>query len=211
MIQDAYQSLTKYRLVGRSIQGIGGGGILTLGEIIVTDLVPLAVRGAWFGYLGSMWAIGSVTGPLMGGAFAQNVTWRWIFWINLPIIGIGIVLITLYLKLSHTTGGLAAKIRRFDWFGSVIFTASTLSFLIPVTWGGVMYDWDSWHTLVPMLVGVAGIVGFGFWECRLSLKAFDSEGNLKPGKNVEPIIRFSIFNNWTMRSMFSYPRIYSSF
>lgn len=62
-------------LVGRSIQGIGGGAIMTLGEILVTDMVPLAVRGAWFGYLGAMWAIGSVSGPLIGGAFAQNVSW----------------------------------------------------------------------------------------------------------------------------------------
>jgi len=69
------------------LRGVGGGGILTLGEIIVTDLVPLSVRGAWFGYLGSMWAIGSVTGPLMGGAFAQNVSWTWIFWyVNVSVI-----------------------------------------------------------------------------------------------------------------------------
>ena len=64
-------------LYRRTIQGIGGGGIMTLGEILVTDLVPLSVRGVWFGYLGSMWAIGSVSGPLVGGAFAQNVSWRW--------------------------------------------------------------------------------------------------------------------------------------
>ncbi|KAL3423478.1 MFS multidrug transporter [Phlyctema vagabunda] len=185
-------------LAGRSVQGIGGGGILTLGEILVTDLVPLSVRGAWFGYLGSMWAIGSVTGPLMGGAFAQNVSWRWIFWINLPIIGVGAILIAIFLKLSRTTGGLLAKARRFDWLGAVIFTAATLSFLIPLTWGGVNYPWDSWHTLVPLLVGVAGIVGFGFWEYRLSMKAFSPEGALLPGNNIEPIIRFSIFNNWTM-------------
>ena len=63
-------------LIGRSIQGIGGGGILTLGDILITDLVPLAVRGAWFGYLGSMWALGSVTGPLLGGGLAENVSWR---------------------------------------------------------------------------------------------------------------------------------------
>lgn len=122
-------------LVGRSIQGIGGGGILTLGEILVTDLVPLAARGAWFGYLGSMWAIGSVTGPMMGGAFAQNVSWRWIFWINLPIIGAGSVAIFFFLKLDKLPGGVVSKMKKFDWAGSVLFIASTVSFLIPVTWG----------------------------------------------------------------------------
>ena len=62
-----------------------------------------------------------------------------------------------------------------------------------------MYSWSSWHTLVPLLLGVVGIVGFSFYEWRLSSKAFDSEGNVLPGDRVEPIIRFSIFYNWTMR------------
>jgi len=67
-------------LVGRSIQGIGGGGLLTLIEIVVTDLVPLRERGKWFSFISSMWAFGTVLGPLLGGGFAQNVDWTWIFW-----------------------------------------------------------------------------------------------------------------------------------
>lgn len=62
-------------LVGRSIQGIGGGGLIALTEIVVTDLVPLRFRGQWFGIISGMWALGSVSGPVIGGAFAQNVTW----------------------------------------------------------------------------------------------------------------------------------------
>ncbi|KUJ24136.1 MFS general substrate transporter [Mollisia scopiformis] len=189
-------------LVGRSIQGIGGGGILTLGEILVTDLVPLAVRGAWFGYLGSMWAIGSVTGPLMGGAFAQNVSWTWIFWINLPFIGLGSIALILFLRINKTPGKIMDKVKNFDWIGSVIFTAATVSFLVPMTWGGVMYSWSSWHTLVPLLIGVAGIIGFGFYERYLSHHAYDSNGQLLPGPHTEPIIRFTIFYNLTM--MFTY-------
>ncbi|KAG9233168.1 major facilitator superfamily domain-containing protein [Amylocarpus encephaloides] len=187
-----------YMLVGRSIQGIGGGGILTLGEILVTDLVPLAARGAWFGYLGAMWALGSVTGPLMGGAFAQNVTWRWIFWINLPFIGLGSVAIIFFLKIDKLPGNVVSKIKNFDWIGSVVFIASTVAFLIPVSWGGVMYAWDSWRVLFPLIMGVFGVIGFALWEWRLSKKAFDAEGIPIGGDMVEPIIRFSIFNNRTM-------------
>lgn len=62
-------------LVGRSLQGIGGGGLIALTEIVVTDLVPLRLRGQWFGIISGMWAIGSVTGPVIGGAFAQNISW----------------------------------------------------------------------------------------------------------------------------------------
>ena len=62
-------------LLGRSIQGVGGGGIIVLIEIIITDLVPLRLRGQYFGFIGSMLSIGSVTGPLLGGGFSENVSW----------------------------------------------------------------------------------------------------------------------------------------
>lgn len=62
-------------LAGRSLQGIGGGGLIALTEIVVTDLVPLRLRGQLFGLISAMWSIGSVTGPIVGGAFSQNVTW----------------------------------------------------------------------------------------------------------------------------------------
>ena len=62
-------------LVGRSLQGVGGGGLIALTEILVTDLVPLRQRGQWFGIISAMWSIGSVTGPIIGGAFAQAVSW----------------------------------------------------------------------------------------------------------------------------------------
>lgn len=62
-------------LVGRSIQGIGGGGLIALTEIVVTDLVPMRFRGQWFGIISAMWAIGSVSGPVIGGALSQNASW----------------------------------------------------------------------------------------------------------------------------------------
>lgn len=62
-------------LVGRSIQGVGGGGILALTEIIVTDIVPLRLRGQYLGILNGMWTIGSVTGPVLGGGFSESVSW----------------------------------------------------------------------------------------------------------------------------------------
>jgi MFS family permease len=78
-----------YLLVGRSIQGIGGGGIIALTEIIVTDIVPLRLRGQYFGILSAMWSVGSVVGPILGGGFSENVSW-----VFLPISHISLWTVT---------------------------------------------------------------------------------------------------------------------
>jgi MFS family permease len=138
-------------LLGRSIQGVGGGGISALTYVIVTDMVTLKDRGKWFGLISMMWAFGSVCGPIMGGAFAQKVSWvssklrwlatgtdsvqRWIFWINIPFCAIAFVTIPVFLKMQTPKGKLKDKVRRIDWIGSTIFIASMTSFLIPITWG----------------------------------------------------------------------------
>jgi MFS family permease len=101
-------------------------------EIVATDMVPLRERGKWFGFISSMWALGTVAGPLLGGGFAQNVSWTWIFWINLPFIGIGTAMIILFLKLNYKTSSFVAKLKRVDWIGSIVFVGATTGFLIPV-------------------------------------------------------------------------------
>ena len=169
-------------LVGRSIQGIGGGGLIVLTEVVVTDMVPLRLRGKWFSIISSMWSIGTVVGPILGGGFAQNVTWRWIFWINLPFAGVGALFVILFLSLAFRTSSFMQKLRRVDWIGLVLFIGSTTGFLIPVTWGGVMYAWDSWRTLVPLIICALGLVVFVIHEEYWA---------------PEPLIRTSVFKNRT--------------
>ncbi|CAE7202030.1 hypothetical protein HRS9139_06860 [Pyrenophora teres f. teres] len=147
-------------LVGRSIQGVGGGGILCLTEMVIVDTVPLRERGNWLSFFGVMWAVGTVVGPLLGGGFAQNVSWRWVFWINLPFLGVGAIMTTIFLDLNQKHGAFLSKLRQVDWIGMVLFLASMTGFLIPVTWGGVQYAWDSWRTLVPLIVSAAGLIAF---------------------------------------------------
>lgn len=165
---------------------MGGGGIIALTEVVVTDLVPLAQRGKWFSVLSAMWSIGTVTGPLIGAGFAQSVTWRWIFYINLPVLGAGMVFVFLFLHQAKVPGGIGEKLKRFDWMGSVLFTAATTAFLFGLSTGGVMHPWKAWEVLLPLIVGLVGMGGFGYWEVKVA------------GRFSMPIIDARIFNNWDM-------------
>ncbi|KAI5799054.1 major facilitator superfamily domain-containing protein [Geopyxis carbonaria] len=152
-------------LAGRSIQGIGGGGIIALTEIVITDLVPLRERGKYFGMFSMMWAIGSVTGPIMGGGFAEEGAWRWILWVNLPFCALGLVGVPVFMRLNR--GGemdMWSRLGRVDWIGAFLFIASTTAVLIPISWGGVMYAWSHWRTIVPLVLGFTGLMAFSFWE-----------------------------------------------
>jgi MFS family permease len=122
-------------LVGRSVQGVGGGGLVALTYVIITDIVTLRERGKWFSLISLHWAIGSVTGPVIGGAFAENTNWRWIFWLNIPFCIIAFVAITVCLRLTSKVGSIFERLKMYDWFGSFLFISSLTGFLIPLTWG----------------------------------------------------------------------------
>ncbi|KAI4137691.1 MAG: hypothetical protein L6R39_007150 [Caloplaca ligustica] len=169
-------------LVGRTVQGCGGGGIMSLSEILITDLVPLRERGKWFGYQGAVWAIGSVSGPLIGGAFAASDAWRWIFWINLPICGIGLVAVIVFLNLNRLPGSFLHKFVSFDWVGAILLMASATPLLMSISWGNVMFPWSSWRTIVPLVLGLAGLVAFVVYEGTVPR---------------EPIVRLAIFKQRT--------------
>ena len=130
--------------------------------------------------MSAVWSVGTVTGPLIGAGFAQNVSWRWIFWINLPVIAIGTVLVVFFLNQAAIPGGVLAKLKRFDWFGAALFTSSSTVFLFGITAGGVLWPWGSYQVLLPLLLGAVALVGFGWYEVRFA---------------VEPLIDRRIFEN----------------
>ncbi len=72
-------------IVGRTIQGLGAGAVISLTDVLITDIVPLRSRGTYFGFVSLSWALGTSMGPVMSGGFAENVTWKWIFWILIPL------------------------------------------------------------------------------------------------------------------------------
>ncbi|KAI1079847.1 putative MFS multidrug transporter [Whalleya microplaca] len=170
-------------LLGRSIQGVGGGGIFLLNEVVMTDLVPLRLRGIYTGIIGGVAALGSVAGPVIGGTLAYKANWRWIFWILIPFAAASLIIVPLFLRLRPTPGSMNRKFLRVDWFGNIIMISATTSFIMPITWGGTQYPWSSWQTLVPLLLGVAGMTVFCWYEVRVA---------------AEPTIRMSLLRSYNM-------------
>ncbi|KAF7289732.1 Iron permease [Mycena indigotica] len=157
---------------GRTVQGLGAGAITALIQIIIADLVPLKDRGAFNGIIAllsqfSAFAIGSGTGPVVGGALAQHGQWRWLFYLNLPICAVAAILVAVFLRLKTPTVPFGEKMRRLDWIGNAIIVSSTTSIVIALTWAGTQHPWSSPKVLVPLIVGFAGLAGFLIYEANV--------------------------------------------
>ncbi|KAK1984987.1 multidrug resistance protein fnx1 [Colletotrichum cereale] len=154
-------------LIGaRAIQGVGGGGIIVLVNICISDLFSMRQRGVYFGVLGMVWAVASAVGPVVGGVFTSKATWRWCFYINLPISGVGVVVLFFVLKLHNPRTPALEGLRAIDWVGTVTIIGGTLMLLFGLEFGGVSYPWRS-PTVVCLLVFGALTIGlFVLNECR---------------------------------------------
>ena len=156
-------------IAGRTIQGVGAGGINVLCEILVCDLVPLRQRGKYLAGVFGAIALGTALGPFFGGLIVENTSWRWVFYLNLPVGGVALVALAVALPkknkiLDGKNRGETIWIRlgRVDWVGNGIFVASISSVLIALAWAGTVYPWSSWRVVVPLVVGLVGMGGF-FW------------------------------------------------
>ncbi|OWZ71858.1 hypothetical protein AYX14_02739 [Cryptococcus neoformans] len=154
-------------IIFRAIQGLGGGGILTLAMIIISDVVSLKERGKYQGITGCVVALANSCGPIVGGAFTENASWRWCFYINLPLTSISMIIIVFLLPLRRVRGSIIAKIKKLDFYGSILTLAWAAPFLIALSWAGSQYPWDSAAVLVPLLVGLALLGLFIFVEAKM--------------------------------------------
>lgn len=152
-------------IAGRAVQGIGGGGINLMIELIISDLVPLRQRGAYMGVVFAIFSLGTALGPFIGGAIVQRTSWRWVFFINLPIAGVALVLHVLFLRVNYDRQtAIAIKLKKVDYVGNGILIASIVAVLVALSWGGSKYAWSSYHTLVPLLLGTVGMAIFHWYE-----------------------------------------------
>ncbi|WP_084965805.1 MFS transporter [Thermoactinospora rubra] len=145
----------------RGLQGLGGGGLMVLAQAIVGDVVPVRERGRYQGLFGGVFAVSSVVGPLLGGLFVDHVSWRWVFYINLPI-GVVALLVIVYALPSKPE----RTRHRIDYAGVVLLGGATFCLVLVTTWGGQTYAWTD-PVIVGLLVAAAVMLGlWGFAETR---------------------------------------------
>ncbi|KAI1858535.1 uncharacterized protein JN550_012582 [Neoarthrinium moseri] len=147
-------------IASRAIQGAGAGGIVVLVNIAISDLFSMRSRGVYYGVLGMVWAVSSAIGPVLGGAFTTNVTWRWCFYVNLPISAIGFAILFFVLKLHNPKTSLKDGMAAVDWLGSLLVIGGTLMILFGLELGGIDYPWNS---ATPICLIVFGVVTIGLF------------------------------------------------
>ena len=145
----------------RGIQGMGAGGLMTMTFAVVGDVVSPRQRGRYIGLLAGVWAFASVIGPLLGGFIVDNLSWRWVFLINLPVGAVALIVTSSVLHLP-----VIRRPHRIDVEGMVLLVAGVSCLLLALVWGGTEYPWSSPVISGLALGGALLLVGFVAWEAR---------------------------------------------
>ncbi|KAJ2306357.1 hypothetical protein IWW54_004773, partial [Coemansia sp. RSA 2705] len=165
-------------LAGRAIQGIGGGGLLSMTSVILSDVTTERDRGKYTGFLAASWGVASAIGPVMGGAIVENASWRIIFWINLPVCVPTLVVLFFALNIPRPQGRVMEKLRRIDFIGTLVFQCCIVPLILAFAWGGQGHKWISGQVLGVICASVAVGAVFLFVEWKVA---------------VEPIIPLRLF------------------
>ncbi|KAG0278195.1 hypothetical protein BGZ95_004508 [Linnemannia exigua] len=200
------QSMNMF-LGARALTGIGAGGIFSLSNIIIADLVSIRDRGKYQGFISAVFAISALVGPVMGGAFVDKVTWRWCFFIQLALAVITIPTMAVMLKLPRPKGDIWSKVKAIDWAGTFFMAISAVFLLLPTNLGGNLFAWNSPLVITMYALAVPSILAF------LWIEAKHAENPIVPpylwkNHNVVTLLSINIFMGMTFWSLMFYLPIY---
>ncbi|WAO94921.1 MFS domain-containing protein [Fusarium falciforme] len=152
----------------RAFTGIGGGGLMTVAQLIVSDVVPLRERGKYQGILGAVVAIANGVGPVIGGALSSKSedSWRWIFRMQLPLTIFTTCCVLFSMPLKKVEGDWRLKLKAVDFLGIFLALAGMTVVILGLTWGGNEYSWNSAQVITTLVVGTAVSVAFILWQWK---------------------------------------------
>ncbi|KAI0757530.1 MFS general substrate transporter [Daedaleopsis nitida] len=159
-------------IVLRGLAGAGGGGIVSMAQIIISDVVSLRDRGKYQGIIGVVVAFGFAVGPLLGGVLAEKAGWRWCFWITVPVSACAVAFVLLVLPLKPVEGDFGKKLAVIDYLGTILTLVGCTLVILPLIWaksvsqGGVTFPWTSPVVLAPLFSGVVVVALFCLWEWK---------------------------------------------
>ncbi|KAI4714072.1 hypothetical protein J4E89_001522 [Alternaria sp. Ai002NY15] len=155
-------------IVFRAFMGVGGGGLMTVAQMIVSDIVPLRERGKYQGILGSVVALANGIGPVIGGALASQShdSWRWIFRLNLFLCVLTTGSVMFFMPLRKVNGSWKRKLAAIDFFGAFLALAGSALLVLALTWAGGEYAWGSAHVIATLVVGIAVSAIFVAWQWK---------------------------------------------